>query len=72
MKALFWIGLLVLILGIGSLVVPIPHMNREGVTIGGLSLGVETRTEEKIAPVVSAAMIAGGLIVLIAGTRKSA
>ena len=72
MKALFWIGLVVLILGIGSLVVPIPHRDREGVTVGGLSLGVETRTEEKIAPVVSAAMIAGGLIVLIAGTRKSA
>jgi hypothetical protein len=33
---------------------------------------VETRTEEKIAPVLSAVLIAGGLIVLIAGTRKSA
>jgi hypothetical protein len=71
MKTLFWIGLFVLILGIVSLVVPIPHRDREGVTVGGVSLGVETRTEEKIAPVVSAAMIAGGLIVLIAGTRKS-
>jgi len=71
MKTLFWIGLLVLILGIVSLVVPIPHRDREGVTVGGVSLGVETRTEEKIAPIVSAAMIAGGLIVLIAGTRKS-
>jgi hypothetical protein len=70
MKALFWIGLVVLILGIGSLVVPIPHRDREGVTVGGLSLGVETRTEEKIAPVVSAALIAGGLIALVAGTRK--
>ena len=71
MKALFWIGLLVLILGIASFVVPIPHRDREGVTVGGVSLGVETRTEEKIAPVVSAAMIAGGLIALIAGSRKS-
>ena len=70
MKALFWIGLVVLILGIGSLVVPIPHRDREGVTVGGLSLGVETRTEEKIAPVVSAALIVGGLIALVAGTRK--
>ena len=71
MKALFWIGLLVLILGIASFVVPIPHRDREGVTVGGVSLGVETRTDEKIAPVVSAAMIAGGLIALIAGSRKS-
>jgi hypothetical protein len=71
MKALFWIGLLVLILGIASFVVPIPHRDREGVTVGGVSLGVETRTDEKVAPVVSAAMIAGGLIALIAGSRKS-
>lgn len=71
MKALFWIGLVVLILGIVSLAVPIPHSNREGVTVAGVSLGVETRTEEKIAPVVSAALIAGGLIVLVASKRKS-
>jgi hypothetical protein len=71
MKALFWIGLVVLILGIVSLAVPIPHSDREGVTVGGVSLGVETHTEEKIAPVVSAAMIAGGLIALVASRRKS-
>ena len=72
MKALFWIGLVVLILGIVSLVVPIPHSDRQGVTVGGVALGVETRSEEKIAPGVSAALIAGGVIALIAGNRKSA
>jgi hypothetical protein len=71
MKALFWIGLVVLILGIVSLVVPIPHSNREGVTVAGVSLGVEARSEEKIAPVVSAALIAGGLVALVASKRKS-
>jgi hypothetical protein len=71
MKALSWIGLVVLILGIASFVVPIPHRDREGVTVGGVSLHVESRTEEKVAPIVSAAMIAGGLIALITGTRKS-
>jgi hypothetical protein len=71
MKALFWIGLVVLIVGVASFVVPIPHWDREGLTVGGVSLAVETRTEEKIAPVLSAVLIAGGLVVLIAGTRKS-
>ena len=61
MKALFWIGLVVLILGIVSLVVPIPHSEREGVTVGGVSLGVETRHEEKVHPALSAVMILGGL-----------
>ena len=72
MKALFWIGLVVLILGVASFFVPIPHRDREGLTVGGVSLAVETRTEEKIAPLFSAALTAAGLIVLIAGTRKSA
>ena len=31
---LFWIGLIILILGLVSLVVPIPRSEREGVTIG--------------------------------------
>jgi hypothetical protein len=70
MKALFWIGLALLILGVASLVVPIPHQNREGVSVGGVSLGVETRTEERVAPALSALMIAGGIVALIAGARR--
>jgi len=61
MKVLFWIGLIVLILGVVSLVVPIPRSEREGVTVGGVSLGVEIRHEEKIPPALSAVMILGGL-----------
>ena len=71
MKALFWIGLVVLILGIVSLVVPIPHSDREGVTVGGVSLGVETRHEEKVHPVLSAVMILGGLGAIAAGKARS-
>ena len=48
MKTLFFIGLVVLILGIVSLVVPIPRTEREGLTVGGVSLGVDTRHEEKV------------------------
>jgi hypothetical protein len=36
MKVLFWIGLVVLILGLVSLVVPIPRSEREGFTVGGV------------------------------------
>ncbi len=72
MKAIFWIGLLVLILGVASLVMPIPHRNREGLTVGGVSLGVETQSEEKVAPALSAVMIIGGLAAIIAGNGRKA
>jgi hypothetical protein len=71
MKALFFIGLAVLILGIVSLVVPIPHSERGGISVGGVSLGVETRHEEKIHPALSAVMILGGLGAMAAGKRRT-
>ncbi len=72
MKAIFWIGFLVLILGVVSLVVPVPHRNRQGFTVGGVSLGVETQSEERVAPALSGVMIIGGLAAIIAGNvRKS-
>jgi hypothetical protein len=71
MKALFWIGLAVLILGMVSLVVPIPHREREGVTVVGVTVDIETRHEEKISPVLSAVMILGGIGAMIAGRGKS-
>jgi hypothetical protein len=70
MKVLFWIGLIVLILGVVSLVVPIPRSEREGVTIGGVSLGVDTRHEEKIPPALSAVMMLGGLGAMAVGKAK--
>ncbi len=71
MKALFWVGLVVLILGIGSLVVAVPRTEHEGVRIGDVSLGVETHRAERVSPLVSAVMIAGGIAALIAGRRRT-
>ena len=71
MKPLFWIGLLVLILGFASLMIPIPRNERQGIQAGDVSIGVTTRTEEKVSPIVSAVMILGGAGLMIAGKGKN-
>ena len=70
MKFLFWIGLVVLFLGLGSLVVPIPRNERHGLQAGDVSIGVTTQTSEKVSPILSVVMILGGAGMLIAGKGK--
>lgn len=69
MKALFWLGLILLVLGIVSLFVPIPRSEKEGIKIGGSSIGIETRHQEKVPPAISAVLIAAGAAMLIAGRK---
>jgi hypothetical protein len=71
MKVLFWIGLVVLILGVVSLLVPIPHNEREGFKAGGISIGVETQHSERVSPIVGGVMILAGAGMMIAGKVRS-
>ncbi len=71
MKTLFWTGLAVLILGIGSIFVPVPRSQREGFTAGGVSVGIETQRAQVMSPFLSAVMIMGGLGTMIAGKVKT-
>ncbi len=71
MKALFWIGMVVLILGIASRVVPRPRNEREGFKAGRVSVGIETRHDEKASPFVSAAFILCGAGMMVVGKMKS-
>ena len=70
MKLLFWIGVLSAALGLISFVVPIPHTEREGVSVGGLSMGVKTQHSQTVSPIISAAMILGGVGMMIAGKNR--
>jgi hypothetical protein len=71
MQAMFWTGLVVLMLGIASLLVPIPRHEQDGLTVGGMSIGIEPRHSDKVSPIVSAAMILGGAGLMIAVKKKS-
>jgi hypothetical protein len=68
-KMLLFAGLLLLVLGIASLVVPIPHSETEGIKIGGANIGVQTSHSERVSPIVSTVLIAGGIALAIAGAR---
>ena len=70
MKPISWIGLVVLVLGVLSLLVPIPHKEREGFSAGGLSMGVETQHSQTVSPIISAVMILGGAGMMIAGKGR--
>lgn len=69
MKALFGIGLIVLVLGIFSFFVPFPHSENHGLKVGGANLSVKTSESSPVSPAVSAALVAVGAVMMIAGGR---
>ncbi len=70
MKALFLAGIVVLILGIASFFVALPHTENHGVKLGDASIGVQTRTSEKLPPAVGVVMVVGGILMMVVGGRK--
>jgi len=62
-------GLLLVVLGIASLVVPIPSSEKQGIKIGDTNIGVQTSHSERVSPIISAVLIAGGIGLTIAGGR---
>jgi len=69
MKIFLFVGLLLIVLGIASLVVPIPHSETHGVKIGDANIGVQTNHSERVSPIISVVLIAGGIALSIAGSR---
>jgi len=71
MKALPLVGVLLLVLGVLSFVVPIPHSENHGVKIGDAKISVETQSSDKLPPAVGIVLLAGGVVALILGLRKT-
>jgi hypothetical protein len=69
MKILLFAGLVLVVLGIASLVVPVPHNETEGIKIGDASIGVHTSHSERVSPIISVVLIGGGIALTIAGAR---
>jgi hypothetical protein len=71
MKPLFWVGLVVLILGIASFVVAVPQRETHGISVGDASVGVTTKSSQKVSPVIGGILCAVGAILMIRGARKA-
>jgi hypothetical protein len=71
MKSIGLIGVVLLILGLLSFVVPIPHSENHGVKIGDAKIGVQTQHSETLPPTVGIVLLAGGVVALVLGMRKT-
>jgi hypothetical protein len=71
MKFVTLVGVLLLVLGLASFVVPIPHHEKHGVKIGDTKIGVQTESSERMPPAVGIVLLAGGALALVLGARKT-
>ncbi len=71
MKTLSLVGVLLMVLGILSFVVPLPHREHHGVRLGDARIGVETESSDKLPPAAGIVLLGGGVIALILGMRKN-
>jgi len=67
MKTLLFAGLLLVVLGIASLVIPIPRSETQGIKVGDTNIGVQTSHSERVSPIISGVLIVGGIALAIAG-----
>jgi hypothetical protein len=70
MKPLMIAGIVLVVLGIASLFVPIPHNENQGINAGDVHIGVQVRHDEKVSPIITAVLIIGGVGLMVAGSRK--
>ena len=69
MKALFAVGLAIIILGILSFFIAIPHSENHGIKAGDVSVGVQTHSSQKVSPAISAVLLVAGAGLMIAGRK---
>lgn len=71
MKALPIAGVLLIVLGVLSFVVPVPHQEKHGIKVGDAKFSIQTEDSEKLPPTIGIILIGGGVVALILGLRKA-
>jgi hypothetical protein len=72
MKALFVVGLIIVVLGILSFFIPVPHTEHHGIDAGDVHLGVNTHNDQMLPPYVGVGLIIVGGALMVTGGRKKA
>jgi len=72
MKALFVVGLIILVLGILSFFVPISHTEHHGMDAGDIHVGVNTHHSDLLPPYVGVILIVVGAGLMIGGGKRRA
>jgi hypothetical protein len=72
MKALFIVGLIVIVLGILAFLVPVSHTEHHGLDAGDIHVGVNTHHSDLLPPYVGVILIAVGGGLIVAGRRSGA
>ena len=70
MRAILWIGVVVIVLGVASFFVTVPEKHRAGIKVGDASIGVESTTNEKLPVYVGVILLVGGISMVLAGARS--
>jgi hypothetical protein len=71
MKALRMVGVLLLVLGFLSLIVPVPRRERHGIKVGDAKFSIQTESTEKLPSAVGIVLLGGGVVALILGLSKA-
>ncbi|HZQ93874.1 MAG TPA: hypothetical protein VFA67_02620 [Candidatus Sulfotelmatobacter sp.] len=71
MKALPLLGVLLLILGALSFVVPVPHRDDHSLRVGDAKFTLQTESREKLPPAIGIILLGGGVLSLVLGLRKN-
>ncbi|HYS53920.1 MAG TPA: hypothetical protein VER58_09200 [Thermoanaerobaculia bacterium] len=72
MKALFILGVILIVMGVASLFVPFPVREKHSMKAGPLSVGVETTDQKKVDPIISVVLIGGGVLLTLASRGRRA
>ena len=71
MKGLVVIGLIIVVLGILSFFIPVPHTEHHGVDAGDIHVGVNTHHDDMLPPYVGVGLIVVGAGLMIVGRKQA-